>query len=491
MAGKKQIIGYEEVTKHNTKESCWLIIHGEVYDLTGFLQEHPGGSRILLKNAGGNATSAFSLVHSKDVLSQLKPENHVGTIDVSTLPQDNSNPHDEWKNRTSGLPPLANCINIFDFESLAKKVMTKEGWTYYSSGADDEITLRENHRAFQRIWLRPRVMVNVRNVSTQSTILGFPTSFPVYITATALGKLGHPDGEVAFTRACAKHKIVQMCPTLGSCSIDEMASARNAVQVQFFQLYVNPNRKVTEETVRRAERLGYRALAVTVDAPSLGRREKDLRMKAIERPSVVEGDKQDLWVADSGTSNALSAFIDPSLCWDDIAWLRSITDMPIVLKGIQCAEDAVLAVRHGVKAIVVSNHGGRQLDCAPTAIEVLPEIMSALREIGAQEKMEVYLDGGVRRGTDVYKALALGAKAVGIGRPSLYSLATYGQAGVEHMLSLLCGELRVAMMLMGVTSIDQISASSLRFRDVLSHTSTPDTLFDQVYEPNMPVRSKL
>ena len=181
-------------------------------------------------------------------------------------------------------------VNIFDFEEVAKQVMKKESWDYYSSGGDDEICLRENHLAFQRIWLKPRVMVDVSNVNMTSDMLGYKCSIPLYISATALAKLAHPDGEVALTRAAFTHDIIQMCPTLSSCSLEEMAGARQPNQTQFFQLYVNRDRNVTKQLVEKVEASGMKALFITVDAPCLGRREKDMRNKfvAIE-PNVQRG----------------------------------------------------------------------------------------------------------------------------------------------------------------------------------------------------------
>jgi L-lactate dehydrogenase (cytochrome) len=371
-------------------------------------------------------------------------------------------------------------------------MMKKEGWDYYSSGADDEVTLRENHVAFQRIWLKPRVLVNVSKVNMSCKILGHQSTLPLYLTATALGKLAHPDGELAITRAAFNQGVIQMCPTLASYSLEEMMAAKQPGQVQFYQLYVNYNKKTTEEIIRKAEKGGCAALCITVDAPKLGRREKDMRNKFLAKPPDVQKSKP--INRSEGTARALSGFIDPSLNWNDLAWFKSITKMPIVLKGIQCAEDAVLAVQHGVAGIILSNHGGRQLDFARSGIEILPEVMSALRQIGAEKKIEVWVDGGVRRGTDIFKAIALGATAVGIGRPILYGLASYGQAGVERVIELFKEEFEMCMTLMGVTSISEINPSFLSITNLSDHiTPTPkDFLTSQTYIPLLPANlSKL
>jgi len=293
--------------------------------------------------------------------------------------------------------------------------------------------LRENHNAFQRIWFRPRVLINVEHVDYRTTMLGTPVSMPIYITATALGKLGHPEGEVVLTRAAKSHNIIQMIPTLASCSFDEIRDAATGDQVQWMQLYVNKDREITKRYVQHGEKRGVKGLFITVDAPQLGRREKDMRSKYNEGAAKVQTDDSTI-DRSQGAARAISSFIDPGLCWDDIDWFKSITNMPIILKGVQRAEDALKAVEYGLQGIVLSNHGGRQLDYARSGIEVLVEVMDALRKKGWQDRLEVYVDGGVRRATDIIKAVCLGARGVGIGRPFLYAMSSYGQQGVERAI---------------------------------------------------------
>jgi len=479
---------YAEVATHNTRNDCWVIIHDKVFDLSAFLDEHPGGSGIILKYAGRDATTAFEPIHPPDITNTLPPTTFKGLLDNKSAPVEQTAANTQKSKPVVVLdkPPLSHLLNVYDFEVIARKTMKKEAWDYYSSGADDEITLRENHTAFQRLWLRPRVLVNVRNIDTRAKMLGYDTSLPLYITATALAKLAHPEGEVVLTRAAANQSIIQMLPTLGSCSLNEMTSARKPGQVQFFQLYVNSNRQLTEELVRRAETLGCKALFITVDAPCLGRREKDMRNKfQAEEPDVQKGTKV---VRSQGTARAISQFIDAGLTWDDLIWFKSITRMPIVLKGVQCGEDAVLAAKHGVQGLVLSNHGGRQLDFARSGIEILPEVMAALKAAGFENSLEVYVDGGVRRGTDIFKALALGAKAVGIGRPSLYGLASYGQDGVEQVISLLRDEFEMCMRLMGCARLEDIKPEMVLSRNLGDHfTPTPkDFLAGNVYQMMTP-----
>ena len=361
--------------------------------------------------------------------------------------------------RRKELPPLSHVLNAHDFEKAAEKVMDPAGWAYYCSASDDEVTLAENRAAFGRVWIRPRVMVDVSRVDASCRLLGAHSPLPLYITATAMGKLADPQGEVAINQACAEQGVIYMIPTLGSCSLEEIADSSAPGQTNWFQLYVNPDRRRTEQLVRSAEARGCKALFVTVDAPQLGRRERDMRFKAQQRPAQLQSAK-DLTL-DKGIATQLSAFIDPSLQWSDLEWLHSITTMPICLKGIQCGEDAVIAAKHGCKAIVLSNHGARQLDYARSALEVLPEVVAHLEAAGLRHKVEIYVDGGIRRGTDIFKAIALGANAVGIGRPAIYALAAYGKPGVAHLLHLLKEEFNSCLQLCGTPKLENIQSSLL------------------------------
>lgn len=272
----------------------------------------------------------------------------MGYVDTSTITKsdiakiEDVYPKTTTKKNKKNKPNLSEMLNVFDFESVARKVMSKEGWGYYSSGADDEITLRENRTAFQRIWLVPRILINVSSIDTSTKILGQHASLPLYFTATALGKLAHPDGELAITRAAGKSKVPYMLPTLSSYTLREMLDAKiSPEQTQFGQLYVNADRSKSFDYVRELERGGCQGLFITVDAPQLGRREKDMRNKFESQGTDVQS--EDDVNRDEGVTRAISSYIDPSLSWDDIEAFRSMTKMPIVLKGVQCAEDALLA----------------------------------------------------------------------------------------------------------------------------------------------------
>jgi L-lactate dehydrogenase (cytochrome) len=367
--------------------------------------------------------------------------------------------------------------------------MKKPAWAYYSSGADDEITMRENHSAFHKIWFRPRVLIDVEKVDISTTMLGTKVDIPFYVTATALGKLGNPEGEVVLTRGAKKHNVVQMIPTLASCSFDEIVDAREGDQVQWLQLYVNKNREITKKIVQHAENRGCKGLFITVDAPQLGRREKDMRSKFDDTGSNVQNTGGDNVDRSQGAARAISSFIDPSLSWKDIPWFMSITKMPIILKGVQRVEDVIHAIEVGVQGVVLSNHGGRQLDFARSGIEILAEVMPVLRERNLQDRIEIFLDGGVRRATDIIKALCLGAKGVGIGRPFLFAMSAYGLPGVDRAMQLLKDEMVMNMRLIGASSVDQLNPTMIDTTGLKMHTTgvPADTLslasYDRLITP--------
>ncbi|KAI9255821.1 FMN-dependent dehydrogenase-domain-containing protein [Phascolomyces articulosus] len=481
-----------EVAKHTSKQDVWVIIHGKVYDLTKFLPEHPGGQKIIMKYAGKDATKAFEPIHPPDIIDRfLSPEVCLGQVDASALATVKTVETEEEKKlriARENKPRLDEMYNSFDFESVAKNVLPADAWAYYSSGSDDEITMRENHNAFHRIWLRPRVMVDVAKIDMSTHMLGTKVAIPLYITATALGKLGHPDGEKVLTRAAAKRNVIQMIPTLASCSFDEIVDTCADNQTQWLQLYVNSDRAVTKKFVEHAEKRGIKGLFITADAPQLGRREKDMRQKySQDAPDEMDNETVQ---RDEGAARAISSFIDPSLNWKDVAWFKSITKMPIIIKGVQSAEDAVIAWKLGCAGVVLSNHGGRQLDFAPSAVEILPEVIDALKREGCDPKkdFDVYIDGGIRRGSDIFKAVALGAKGVGIGRPFLFAMSGYGDKGVERLIELYQNELEMCMRLMGAPTIADIKPEMVDIRNLKDHfVSNPtDYLAKGAYEKMIP-----
>ncbi|KAJ9160918.1 Cytochrome b2 [Coniochaeta hoffmannii] len=491
---KTQLTGVE-VAKHNSSSDCWVIVHGRAYDVTEFLPEHPGGQKIILKYAGKDATEEFDPIHPPDTLEKyLDKSKHLGPVDMTTVIKEATaeDPEEvERQKRIAEMPLLEQCYNLLDFEAVARRVMKKTAWGYYSSAADDEITMRENHAAFHRIWFRPQILVDVEKVDLSTTMLGTKVDIPFYVTATALGKLGHVEGEVVLTRAAHKHNVIQMIPTLASCAFDEIVDAAQGGQVQWLQLYVNKDRAITKRIVEHAEKRGCKGLFITVDAPQLGRREKDMRSKFTDPGSNVQsGQAVD---TNQGAARAISSFIDPGLSWKDIPWFRSITKMPILLKGVQRVEDVIKAIEAGVQGVVLSNHGGRQLDFARSGIEILAETMPVLRQLGLENKIEIYIDGGIRRATDIIKALCLGAKGVGIGRPFLYAMSAYGFNGVDRAMQLLKDEMEMNMRLIGAQNVGQLNPSMVDVKSLFNHGYGPvDNLALSVYDPlvNPPPRPK-
>ncbi|KAF9587737.1 hypothetical protein IFM89_004714 [Coptis chinensis] len=321
-------------------------------------------------------------------------------------------------------------VNINEFQELAKQALPKMYYDYYTGGAEDQYTLKENVEAFSRILFQPTTLLDVSRINLSTTVLGYNLSSPIMLAPTGCHKLAHPEGEIATARAAAACKTIMVLSCVSTCTVEEVASSCDAIR--FFQLYVYRRRDVSSQLVQRAERCGYKAIVLTVDTPRVGRREADIKNKMImpEIPELKNFEGLMSTEVDSEKGSKLEAFaseiLDPSLSWKDIGWLKSITNLPILIKGVLTAEDAVKAVDVGVAGIIVSNHGARQLDYTPPTISVLEEVVQA---VGG--KIPVLLDGGVRRGTDVFKALALGAQAVLIGRPVLYGLAAMGENGVK------------------------------------------------------------
>lgn len=352
-------------------------------------------------------------------------------------------------------------INLFDFEEEAKAKMAQMAFDYYASGANDEISLRENRQAYDRLLIYPRVLRDVSVRQMKRTVFGQEISFPVMIAPTAFHRLAHADGEIATIQAANSAGTIMVLSTLATSSIEEVAA--RAKGNLWFQLYVYRDREITRSLVQRAEAAGCKAIVFTVDSPVLGRRERDIRNNfhlpsGVVAKNLISAELADVpaGAEDSGLAEYIASLYDQSLSWKHLEWLRSITKLPILIKGILRPDDAELAIANGASGIIVSNHGGRQLDTVPATISVLPKIVEAVAG-----RVDVYVDGGVRRGTDVLKALAYGAKAVFLGRPILWGLACAGQAGVEQVLELLREDLDRTMVLSGVSSLEEIDAGLL------------------------------
>lgn len=348
-----------------------------------------------------------------------------------------------------------------EYEALAKEKLPKMIYDYYASGAEDQWTLQENRNAFSRILFRPRVLIDVSKIDMTTTVLGFKISMPIMIAPTAMQKMAHPEGEYAIARAASAAGTIMTLSSWATSSVEEVASTGPGIR--FFQLYVYKDRNIVTQLVRRAERAGFQAIALTVDTPRLGRREADIKNRFILPPHLSLRNFDDLDLGkmdktnDSGLASYVAGQVDRSLSWKDVKWLQTITRLPILVKGVLTAEDARLAVQSGAAGIIVSNHGARQLDYVPSTIMALEEVV-----IAAQGRIPVFVDGGIRRGTDVFKALALGASGIFIGRPVVFSLAAAGEAGVRKALQMLRDEFELTMSLSGCRSLEEITRNHIQ-----------------------------
>ncbi|EED78421.1 predicted protein [Postia placenta Mad-698-R] len=452
----------QDVAQHNSASSCWVIISDKVYDVTDFLPEHPGGAKIILKYAGRDATAAYEPIHPPDALDKnLPPEKHLGSVDTSsakTLQQERESrkkTKDEirMEQAQTRKPQINQILSLRDMENVALNVISYKAKAYYYSAADDELTNAENARAFSRFFFHPRVLRPISKVDVSTSILGIKSSIPVFASGAALAKLGHPLGEANITRGAGRTNIIQMVSSNASLSPSQIAEARlSPSQPLFFQLYKHGDNRVAEQRVREVENLGYRAIFLTVDAPVSGNRERDIRAPfeleeqrresdtstapdaqrtTGEMPRQPEDAEKELdnQVNFFGTAGALLANMDLDMTF---------------------TKDAVLAAEAGVDGILLSNHGGDSLP----PLEVLYRLRQQRPDVF--DKLEVYIDGGVRRGTDVLKALCLGAKAVGLGRPFLYAQSAYGEAGVVQAVRILQREIVLGMRLLGATSVSEL-----------------------------------
>lgn len=352
-------------------------------------------------------------------------------------------------------------VCLADYERLAERALSAQAWAYFAGGSADEITLRWNREAFDRLALAPRILRGGSGGSTLTTLFGRKMAHPILVAPLAYQRLAHADGEHATAIAADAQDALMVLSTQSSITIEEAAKA--GATCRWFQLYLQPEREATLELVRRAAEAGFEALVVTADAPVNGVRNREHRtgfqlpagVAAVNLPARQAPPTR----SSDGSSIVFGHFVANAPTWDDIGWLRGQTSLPIVLKGILSPEDAILAIDHGVDGVIVSNHGGRTLDTAVASLDALPAIATAVAG-----RVPVLLDGGIRRGTDILKALALGANAVLVGRPIVFGLAVNGAFGVSHVLRLLRDEFEVAMALTGCKSVSEIGPHLLHRR---------------------------
>jgi 4-hydroxymandelate oxidase len=347
-------------------------------------------------------------------------------------------------------------FDVPDFERAARAVLPLMAWEYIAGAAADEITHGWNCAAYQRLRLNPRVLQDVSKLDTRVTLLGREFPFPILLAPTGYHKLFHPEGELATLRGAEAANATMVVSASATVSLEDIAKV--ATKPLWFQLYVQPDRDFTARLVHRAEAAGYEALVITVDSPLLGPRYRELRSHFALPPGVERANLRGLPGAVGAQrpteNNIYSLTLDPKFTWRDVDWIRSLTKLPIFLKGILNPDDAERAAGMGIAGVIVSNHGGRNLDTTPATIDILPEVIA---RVGG--RVPVLVDGGIRRGTDVLKAIALGAAAVLIGRAPVYGLAAQGAEGVARVVNVLRREFEVAMALSGRASIREIDAS--------------------------------
>lgn len=360
-------------------------------------------------------------------------------------------------------PPLTqippHIVSLSDYETLAKEHLSAAAWAYFAGGAADEITLADNPHAFAKIKLLPRVLQNLKNGHTRVNLLGHTLPYPILLAPIAYHRMAHPEGELATILGASAMQAPVIVSTRASVSLEKIAET--AQTPLWFQLYIQPDKPFTQHLIHRAETAGYQAIVLTVDAPLNGIRNRLQRAQFSMPPGVEAVNLRGMIPPDTrpraaGENVAFGSLLDHAPTWDDLDWLLSITKLPVILKGILNPDDAELAIQKGCAAIIVSNHGGRTLDTLPATIDVLPAIAARVNQ-----RIPILLDGGIRRGTDVFKAIALGANAVLIGRPYIYALAAAGAIGVAHVLNILRSEFEVTMGLTGCASIDQINTTHL------------------------------
>lgn len=468
-----------EIAQHKSSDSCWIVIHGKVYDVTQFLDKHPGGRTILLKQAGAvsnivapffsastesteltcpdqDATTEFDKIHSVEVVEDLPDGSYLGELDPSTAKALNvpaSGDTTAVAVDSKAVVPLSMCVRATDFRAEAQKVLNRRSWIYVTSSANAGLSLRGNIDSWSQVTFRPRVLRNVANVSARSSMLGQPAIVPFFVCPMGTMGMSHPNAEFELMRGIVRKGVHAVISTASSKTLEgimesfetEMAKVGGTEKSPtrlFFQLYVPTDRQKAILLIQKVRKAGYKGLFITVDTAVLGKRTEDRRKQAEE--ALEDGQDHSTTAQPVGTNNNENEFapavgarpvpgqISPMVSWEDLEWIRDEWRGPIVLKGIQTAEDARLAAENDCQGIILSNHGGRQQHTAPSALATLLEIRTYCPEV--LEKMEVYLDGGCRDGADILKALALGATAVGIGRPILYAMAAYGSQGVEKLI---------------------------------------------------------
>lgn len=462
-----------EFIKHNVLSDLWVAIDGKVYDLTQFAKLHPGGVNVLYKYAGKEATEAFGRQHGKSIIDILPPDAYKGQLDGILEKPVKTEEELRIEALQASKPPINAMFNVNDFEYVAKKVMPKEMYTFFATGSDDEATLRECHAAYSRVFFRPRILTNTNTIDLLTIMLGHKVKLPIYVTAFA-GQAYLTDGAERTLAKIANDKgMMYMCPRLSSIPVGEVLKQLDEGSQMWSQCCVHwgdPEIALQVEELNKYPEIT--AIFITTDAALGGNREKDFKVR------LEETNSPELARYSSQTKPY------PAMTWDMVMKVKNNTTKSVVLKGVQRSEDVLKACELGLDGVVLSNHGGRQLDYSQPPLEVLAETMPLLRKQPYYDptKFNVFIDGGVRRGNDVIKALALGASGVGMGKAFAYALASYGEDGARKLVDLIEAELVRNMKLLGASQVRVLNESFLNLKGLYNRTGYYDDSYMKNYD---------
>ncbi|VEU23738.1 DEKNAAC104929 [Brettanomyces naardenensis] len=485
------VVSFSELQQHNKPDDCWISLYGHVYDVSEFLKQHPGGARRILKYAGNDATKGFGMTHSERYMERyLQKDWYKGEVELAPEkiskeagkrkkiadkePKRKDKKRSTFKEtfkekgKTVEKPKLGYILSLGDFEAVAMNVLPEEIRAYISSGSDDEITVRENRKALGRIFFRPRCLVDVSRNTIDTNILGQHSKLPFLISPIAGSEMVSQEGDISISKVAGEHGIIPVIPKNDSSSIS------NSDQPVFYQYSFD-----TEEAIIRAPEIvsniqrkypNIKALFVSVDNDCAGNLEK---LRKYE--SKVGKDPQGLQPGDINRPSYAPT-------WRDLLRLKTSTDIPIILKGLQREEDIVKAARLGFDGALISNHGGRQVDCSRSSIEILYNAKKQMKEKNVSaDGFELFVEGGFRRGSDIVKALCLGAKPA-LGRSILYS-GVYGEAGVNKALYIMEQDINRVMKLLGANSVSDLNEDFLDCESLNFKATLTDQLYNENYMP--------
>nr|XP_019007451.1 uncharacterized protein I206_07709 [Kwoniella pini CBS 10737]OCF46232.1 hypothetical protein I206_07709 [Kwoniella pini CBS 10737] len=445
-----------EVGCHNLAHDAWVVVEGKVFDVTEFHKNHPGGSQIIVANAGRDVTELFKPVHPPNTLeNNLAPECFKGLVNPKEVEEVTFEAEQQRvEKERNALPPVETMLGLDEIEETAQSFLAPRVSNYYSGYSLDGHSAEQNRSSFRKCRLVPRVMRDVTAVRPQTTIFGIPSALPIYISPSSNALLGHPDGELNIVRGAAKTGIVQGVSAAASFPLTEILEEKAKMDEEsgnkmgmVYQVYLSRDREKNVEQLQQVVEGGCQALILTVDSNVGDHRQVTEKLKGT-RGNAEPGIRM-------GPLGTEDQWHDSSQNWEDLSFIQQhAPGLPIYLKGVSHIEDVRLAKKHGLAGCILSNHGGRQLDGARTGFD-------SLRSIYAQDPqlvrdIDLYVDGGCRRGHEVLQALAFGAKGVGLGRPFLWAQAAYGEKGVIRTVRILEKEIATAMQLMGVTELSQI-----------------------------------